>query len=281
MTVYEIITDKIIKSLEGGVIPWHKPWTAMMPTNFVTKKAYRGINPFLLAFEGRKSPYWVSFKQMVALGGRLKEDDKKSSIVVFWTWLESKKENEKGEKDLIPMLRYYNVFNLDQIEGIEVPAEDQLEFKPIEAAEKVVEGYENRPPVTHGGDRAYYSPLLDKIQMPAKETFTSEENYYATLFHEMVHSTGHKSRLAREGVTDVKAFGSESYSKEELIAEIGASFLMGETGIVNSRTEENTTAYIQNWLQQLRGDKKMVVHAAANAQKAADWILGRKFGDNG
>lgn len=278
MSVYEIITERVIKSLEGGTVPWQKPWTTKMPVNFVSKKPYRGINPFLLSLQNRKSPYWLSYKQMVNLGGMLKADDKKASMVIFWKWLDANKDvKDADKKDLIPMLRYYNVFNLDQIDGIEVPVENKLEFTPVESAEKVVAGYPNPPKFTEGGDRACYSPSLDEITMPVKESFTDIESYYSTLFHEMTHSTGHKTRLARPEVVDVNHFGSDDYSKEELVAEMGASFLQAETGITSKSVQQNSEAYIKSWIKVFKDDKKFIVHASAKAQKAVDWILDRKY----
>jgi antirestriction protein ArdC len=282
MSVYEIITDRIVKSLEEGTVPWQKPWTTKMPINFVSRKPYRGINPFLLSLQNRKSPYWLSYKQMVDLGGNLKMDDKKASMVIFWKWLDANKDvKDADKKDLIPMLRYYNVFNLDQIEGIEVPAENKLEFTPVESAEKVVAGYPNPPKFREGGDRACYSPSNDEITMPVKESFTDIEGYYSTLFHEMTHSTGHTSRLARTEVVDIKHFGSESYSQEELVAELGASFLQAETGIASKSVQQNSEAYIKSWIGVLKDDKKFIVHASAKAQKAVDWIMNRKFEEGG
>lgn len=275
MSVYEIVTERIIKSLESGVVPWQMPWRTKMPMNFVSKKPYRGINPFLLT--GRKSPYWVSFKQMVSLGGTLKENDKKASMVIFWKFVDTDEKDDDGKTKKAPMLRYYNVFNLDQIEGIEVPEEEGLKFTPIELADKVILGYPNCPAINYGGDRAAYSPSLDKITMPVKESFIGVGEYYSTLYHEMVHSTGHSSRLNRAEVMDVIRFGSDTYAQEELVAEIGSSFLQAETGIVNTAVQQNSEAYIKNWIKRLSDDKKFVVLASARAQKAVDYILDRKF----
>jgi antirestriction protein ArdC len=272
MSVYEIVTERIIKALESGTVPWKKPWVGGTPTNLVSRKPYRGINRYLLS--GRNSQYWVSYKQMVALGGTLKEDDKKASMAVFWKWLDPK-DAKPGEEDRkIPLLRYYNVFNLDQIDGIEAPATEKLEFTPVERAEQVIAAYPNPPKIKTKGDQACYIPKLDEIDMPKKEDFTSVPGYYSTLFHEMTHSTGHEKRLDRG--MDATAFASESYSKEELVAEIGASFLMAETGIEADFSKSNSEAYIKGWLDRLNGDKKFVVFAAAAAQRAVDHILDRK-----
>jgi len=186
---------------------------------------------------------------------------------------------ETGETEEIPFLRYYTVFNLDQCAGIpedKIPVleEKTREFNPIEEAEKIVAGYTRRPKIEHVESRAYYRPASDLVNMPKKELFKSDAEYYSTLFHELTHSTGHETRLNRSGITDLQGFGSHSYSKEELCAEFGAAYLCGESGIVD-RTIENSSAYIQGWLKRLRSDKKFLVQAAAQGQKAVDFILNK------
>ena len=224
---------------------------------------------------GYDSNYWLTFKQIQALGGNVKGQH--SEMVVFWKLLEKPAENPTGEHDMdyIPMLRYYRVFNLDQVTDIKKPVAENLPtFQPIEGAEEVAARYQEQIEVIHGGSRAYYQPSNDWIRMPEKETFDGAEEYYSTLFHEFTHSTGHKSRLNRPGITDAHYFGDEIYSKEELIAEMGAAILSGVVGIEN-KTIKNSASYIQSWLGKLRDDKRLVVHAAAAAQKAADFILGK------
>jgi len=224
----------------------------------------------------RKYPYWLTYKQAVALGGFVKKGEK-SSVVVFWKMLDSKTEKDsKGVPKKVPMLWQYNVFNLDQTEGIEAPKEDEkLEFTPIEQADKIVTGYTFRdgPAVLEQGQQACYSPTQDTIYMPAKETFVGIPNYYSTIFHEMTHSTGHKKRLNR--IQEDHCFDSDSYSKEELVAEIGASFLMAETGIEVDDSQKQSEAYIAGWLKKLNSDKKFVVVAAGKAQHAVDLIMNR------
>jgi antirestriction protein ArdC len=196
---------------------------------------------------------------------------------VFWKLLEKPAESPTpdNETDYIPMLCYYRVFNLDQVTGIKKPVVDNLRtFQPIKEAEEVAAKYQGQIEVMHGGSRAYYQPSNDWIRMPAKETFDGPEEYYSTLFHEFTHSTGHKSRLNRPGIVETHYFGDEIYSKEELIAEMGAAMLSGVVGIEN-RTIKNSASYIQSWLGKLKDDKRLVVHAAAAAQKAADFILGK------
>jgi antirestriction protein ArdC len=282
--VYGYITDKIMEELEHGCVPWHKPWKSpdgvRVPMNYASKKPYRGVNTFLLAVSrfkaGYDSNYWLTFKQIQALGGNVKGQH--SEMVVFWRLLEKPAENPtaENETDYIPMLRYYRVFNLDQVTGIKKPvAADNLPtFQPIDEAEEVATKYQEQIEVIHGGSRAYYQPSNDWIRMPEKETFDGPEEYYSTLFHEFTHSTGHKTRLNRPGITETHYFGDEIYSKEELIAEMGAAMLSGVVGIEN-KTIKNSASYIQCWLDQLKTDKKLVVHAAAAAQKAADFILGK------
>ena len=280
---YQVITDRICDLLEKGEIPWQKPWNAGtdMPRNLITKKDYRGVNPFLLASMRYSSPYWLSFKQAKDLGGGVKAGEK-GCPVIFWKWIE--KENEEtGEIDKIPFLRYYTVFNLDQCAGIpedKIPVlnEEIRPFNPIEAAEKIVTEMPKCPQIEHREGRAYYRPSSDTINMPRKELFKGDEEYYSTLFHELTHSTGHESRLNRKGINELQGFGSHSYSKEELCAEMGSAFLCGEACIVE-RTIENSAGYIQGWLKRLRSDRKFLVHAAAQAQKAADFILNKKHED--
>lgn len=271
--VYEIITEKIIEKLEQGKVPWNKPWnsSASSPKNFLTMKDYRGINVLLLGIAGYSCPYWLTFKQVKEKGGSVKKGEK-GTIIVFYKWLEYEDKDNPEETKKFPMLRYYHVFNLEQTTGIdfEIPGEVLNDNQKIENCEKVVNGYVDKPKINQG-QRACYSPLLDYIEMPKMEKFNSSEYYYSTLFHEMIHSTGRENRLNRKTVTDLCPFGSTNYSKEELIAEIGAAFLCGITGIEN-KTIDNNTAYIQNWLKSLRNDKKLIVLAAGAAQKAADYM---------
>jgi len=282
--VYEIITEKILERLEQGEVPWHKPWCGGgYPKNLVSKKEYRGINVFMLATQKYTSPYWVSYKQAQELGGNVKKGEH-STMVVFWKQLNIKEkgENEEGEEEItpktIPFLRYYRVFNIEQCEGLDPKKLPEIEtnpnFQPIPACEQTVVGMQNKPVIHHEELRAYYHPVLDYVNMPKKENFKKEEFYYSTLFHELGHSTGHESRLARKTITENAHFGNETYSKEELVAEMTAAFLCGHHKI-EQETLENSAAYIKSWLRKLKDDAKMVVLAAAQAQKAADYILNR------
>jgi len=277
-TVYQIVTNRIIEELEKGVIPWRKPWAGGgLPVNFITKKPYRGVNCLLLWLSDYSEPYFLTFNQVNKLGGSIKPGSK-SHIVVYWNWIDSKTEkNSKGEPEKIPLLRYYRVFNIQQVSGIEYQSTTRnlSIFEKNENCEQVFNHYSNGPRLTHEEQRAYYRESADLVNMPKKETFFSSEEYYATLFHELIHSTGHSSRLNREGVVNVAAFGNEDYSKEELIAETGAAFLCARTGIENI-TLENSVAYIQSWLSVLKKDSRFLINATAHAQKAVDFITGEK-----
>ena len=185
------------------------------------------------------------------------------------------------------MLRYYHVFNAAQCEGIDakVPVTEVIEheFNPIRAAELIAEGMPKPPTITHDKSRAYYNPALDLVNVPRAQLFRSDQEYYSTLFHELVHATGHDSRLKRHDKKESVAFGSETYSKEELVAEMGCAFLCGASGIVDM-TIKNSAAYISSWLKRLKDDVTLVVTAAGQAQKASDYILNVKAdggGDDG
>ncbi len=293
--IYDMITDRIIALLEKGVVPWRKPWKAgeATPRNLVSKKPYRGINAMLLSNVGFSSPYYLTFNQAKALGGRIKKDEH-GTTVIFWKFIDKKKarkedgdeEIERDRKGRIPLLRYYHVFNLDQVEGIPAnkipqPSEAPADFCPIEEAEAIVEGMPQRPEIRHAdNDRACYHPFLDRVTMPFTFLFDRMEDFYNVIFHELTHSTGHPSRLARKSLETYAPFGSEEYSREELVAEMGAGFLCAAAGIA-PKTLDNSAAYIASWLKALKNDRRAVVIAAGQAQKAADFILGAKAFEGG
>lgn len=273
--VYELVTQKIIEKLEKGAVPWKKPFAERQAVNWLTQRPYRGINTLLL--DGGE---YATYKQIIEHGGQVKKGEK-SHIVVFFKWIEIEQEKEDGESEVkkIPLLRYYRVFEINtQCKGLESRRKDEIfDHNPIEKAERIVQGYSNAPKISHVSGRAYYSPLEDRVNVPNKRDFEKVEDYYSVLFHELIHSTGHKSRLNREGIVSLanNPFGSEEYSKEELIAEIGASMLCGVVGIEHA-TLDNTTAYIQGWLKALKNDKRLIILASQQAQKASDYILGEK-----
>jgi antirestriction protein ArdC len=275
--VYDIITERVVSLLEQGTIPWQKPWKVQTgwPRNLVSKKPYRGINVFLLHAMQFESPYWLTFRQAQELGGHIRKGEK-ACPVVFWKTHETE-DKQTGEKVKIPLLRFYHVFNVAQCDGLKnIPAVTEEPANRITSAAQIIEQMPQRPTIKHGMAKAFYSPAEDFIGLPSPERFESEEKYYSVAYHEAIHSTGHESRLNRSTLTESAGFGSDTYCKEELIAEMGAAFLCGQAGIAE-RTIDNSAAYLKNWLEQLRNDKTLIVQAAAQAQKAADFILGIKF----
>ncbi len=279
--VYAIITEKIMEKLEQGTVPWRKPWTdAGIPTNLVSKRPYRGINLMLLAMAGYEYNVFLTSKQLKEIGGSIKSDEK-PHLVVYYNY--SDKEHEPDEEDTEPkkraILRYYTVFNIAQCENIPenlIPTFSR-DIKPIVACEKIVEGMPHKPKLQHKEQRAYYDPLKDYVNMPKIQSFESSDAYYSTLFHELVHSTGHHSRLNRQGLIEMSEFGAEAYSQEELVAEIGSCFLQSYVGI--QEEFEQSTAYIQGWLEKLKNDRRFIFMASTAAQKAVDYILGVQSGD--
>jgi antirestriction protein ArdC len=282
--LYQEVTNQIVAMLEAGVVPWRSPILgrshAGHPKNLNTGKQYRGINVFLLAFtayaKGYGSSYWLTFNQARERGGMVKMGEK-SSMVVFWKQYETT-DKETGLPTTVPVLRYWNVFNAEQVDGIEIPDAvkfEPLDFKPIEAVEAIARGFVGGPAIEHGGQQAFYRPSTDTVYMPEKTRFASEPEFYSTLYHEFSHAVGHSSRLDRKLDTAPMPFGSPDYGKEELVAEMSAAFLCGHAGIQPSIIT-NQAAYIGGWLKQLKLDKKLVISAAGQAQRAADWIRGER-----
>lgn len=272
MNSYERITERIVALLNQGTVPWQKTWKAStsLPRNLITGRPYRGINVFLLMAMSYESPHWLTFRQAIQLGGSVKKGEK-SCPVVFWkkTTLEDK---ESGEDLKVPLLRIYHVFNVAQCDGVYGnPA--QVATITVTRPAEVVAHMPKPPTIKHGMTSAFYSPTEDCVGMPAEARFENVDAYYASLFHELVHATGHATRLNRPGITERNGFGSDPYCKEELVAELGSAFLCGHAEIGN-RTIDNSAAYIAGWLKQLQNDPTLIVHAAAQGQKAADFILG-------
>jgi len=272
MDIYKEVTDRIIAQMENGIIPWQKPWVASAAcVSHATGKAYSLLNQMML---GRTGEY-VTFKQCQEEGGKVKKGEK-ASMVVFWKWVEQKDE-ETGEIKQVPFLRYYNVFHIDQCEGLtakhmpQMPATANADQK----AEAMIAEYIQRSGVrlvNQEGDRAFYAPSADCVTLPLLKQFAETAEYYSTAFHELTHSTGHASRLNR--LEKVAFFGTEAYSKEELIAEIGAAALVNAAGLETASSFRNSAAYVQNWLSVLKNDKRFIVSAAGKAEKAVNLILG-------
>lgn len=278
-SVADIVTDRIISALQTGVAPWRKPWRALgrqfrFATNLISGKPYNGVNQLLLQCSGYVSPYWLTFKQAAALGGSVRKGEKGTPVIYVGRALDKTGKKTKDGKDAgYSFLRYYTVFNVEQCEGIDshVPVEVIAEPNanaPIERAEAIWAGFADKPAVRRDPARAYYVPVLDYIGIPDITAFDSPDAYYSTLFHEGIHATGAESRLNREGVSTAKdraAFGSETYGKEELVAELGAAFLCAEAGIDNIPA---TASYCASWIKVLKGDSSLIISAAAAAQKA-------------
>lgn len=272
MDIYKEVTVRIIAQLENGVIPWQKPWIACgNAVSHTTGKAYSLLNQMLL---GRPGEY-LTFAQCQKEGGKVKKGEK-SSMVVFWKFIEQEDE-DTHEKKQVPFLRYYNVFHIDQCEGLKAKHQPELlnTANADEAAESIIAAYIQRSGVRvihESGDRAYYTPFTDRVVLPNIEQFAETAEYYSTAFHELTHSTGHASRLNR--LEKTAFFGTEAYSKEELVAEIGAATLVNAAGLETSSSFRNSAAYIQNWLKVLKDDKRFIVSAAGKAEKAVALILG-------
>jgi antirestriction protein ArdC len=274
---YERITERIVSLLTQGTVPWHKPWQSKTgwPRNYVSQKQYRGINVFLLHAASYESPCWLTFRQALQLGGNVKKGEK-SCPVVFWKQL-AIADKVSGETAKIPLLRYYHVFNVTQCERLKnVPAPADTVNAGISKPEDIVANMPQPPMIKHGMTKAFYSPSEDCVGMPYRERFEQVEGYYAAIYHELVHSVGHEKRLGRFKPTEHAGFGSDPYCKEELVAEMGAAFLCGQAEIAE-RTIDRSAAYIKGWLGKLQADPMLIVQAAAQAQKAADFILNRTF----
>ncbi len=272
MDIYKEVSDRIIAQLENGVIPWQKPWIACgNAISHTTGKPYSLLNQMLL---GRPGEY-LTFAQAQKEGGKVKKGEK-SSMVVFWKFIEQEDE-ETHEKKQVPFLRYFNVFHIDQCEGLKAKHQKELPntANADEAADTIIHDYCERSGVKlqhQEGDRAFYRPSTDSITLPLLAQFAETAEYYSTAFHELTHSTGHASRLNR--LEKTAFFGSEAYSKEELIAEIGAATLVNAAGLETSSSFRNSAAYVQNWLKVLKDDKRFIVSAAGKAEKAVNMILG-------
>lgn len=271
--VYQQVTDKIIAELESGNIPsWVKNWSgeAGSDCNVITKKTYSGINTIILGMSGFKSPYWGTYKQWLSIGAKINKDQfSKYQCIVFYSPVKTtKKQQDSDEKQQVyKVMRYFRVYNAEQVTGFEAPALPAPKvFNDVASIEALT--VKSGAKLQFGGDRAYYSPSNDYIAMPHKLQFNSEASYYATLLHELAHWSGHKSRLDR----DLSGrFGNEAYAAEELIAELSAAFLCARFNIAG---ELRHSSYIASWLRVLKNDNKAIFKAAALAQKAADYLAG-------
>ena len=281
--VYQIITDQIIELLEQGTVPWRQPWNGnRFPKNARSNRAYSGINPFILNHTALKQGYidnrWLTVRQANQLGGRIIKGEK-ATMVVFWKPAKSRDENAgageaaHAEKN-IPVLRYYNLFNVEQCQnlGLEPAAPPASgDHAPQQAAEQIVKSMPN-PPKTIQGLKASYNYRADTVTIPPLHLFENAARYYSTYFHELVHSTRHPSRTGRDTKIPTNQ-NDRRYSKEELIAEMGAAMLCGTAGL-SDQTLSASAAYIKSWLENLQNDPRMVIQAASKAQQAVNYILG-------
>lgn len=279
--LYESVTAKIVASLEKGTVPWRKPWHTVgaLPTNAVSKRPYRGINLVLLGMSAYRDHRWLTYRQAEQLGGHVRKGERAATAVLWKPWVREQEDPETGTRRerTVPLLRLYSVFNAEQCDGLALPAlpsvAEPRAHGRLEAAEALVRQMPDPPTIEEGGTAAWYRPRDDLVQVPPLAAFTTPDAYYATLFHELGHATGHERRLNRSGVSGDVRFGSEPYSREELVAELASAFCCGLLGLDNSLVD-NTASYLGGWLRALQGDPKALVVAAAQAQKAADYVQG-------
>lgn len=278
--LYSSVTQTILDALERGVVPWRKPWRSFnsLPVNAISNRPYRGVNAFLLGITPYTDHRWLTFRQVTEQGGKVGKGEK-ASLAVFWKLWEpnesTSKEDDSEKQRRVPILRHYHLFNAEQCDSLQLPElyqpSESERHQRIQRAEQIISAMPSPPTVSEGGSSAWYRPSTDHIQVPKLEAFSTADSYYATLFHELGHATGHQYRLNRKGVTGAIQFGSGDYSQEELVAELASAFLCAKAGLDNSLITDSAS-YIDGWLDVLNNDRKAVVYAAAQAQKAADYI---------
>lgn len=283
--VMKVLADRIVNKLQQGVVPWRQPWAdqGKPGVNPITWTHYRGYNWFATLMAGFSNRYWLTFNQIKNLGGYINKGAS-PTYIYFFKMLEKKDENDEVISK-IPILRYYKIWNLKQVtlpesafpKTIMHDGEEQAtkldEAERIQRCDEIYESWEDKPTVVHNDQRAYYSPHTDIINMPEWETFVSPEEYYSTLFHEMIHATGHANRLSRPSMTRLSQFGTQKYAKEELVAEMGAARLCYH-GNIDTATIDNSAAYIQGWLETIKKDPSIIYQAAQEAEKAYNHIIG-------
>lgn len=303
-SVYEIVAEQIIKMVESeGVLPWHKPWkmSSKLSDDAIFGEArswnngryYRGINQFILGFCGQ----WATAKQIFDNGGHIIKGAK-ATPVVFWSFMVKDEktgkirpfdENKDSDSDKIPFLRYINVFKIGrdttdieekEFSSKKTETESEEKFNSDDYAESIINEYVSRETIDFSNainsNRAFYAPFADKVVVPNKTSFENASEYYSTTFHELTHSTGAKNRLNRDGIVKNDGFGNNLYSKEELVAEMGAAMLLHITNLDIPTTLTNNAAYIKGWLKQIKEEPKILVFAASQAEKAVKYILNGK-----
>lgn len=289
--LYDLVTEKILALLAKGVAPWRRPWNGFgLARNYATGHVYTGINFILMNNTGHRVPYFMSFKQAKAKGGWVRRGARAEQVIGYdirykgedgrpLTRQEAFQMGQEGQVvQVLKFVAYHNVFNVEDLEGIpiEVPEPALIPQSKIKRCEEIIWGMPRLPHINHLEDHPYYSPEHDYVNLPLIEKFESSEAYYATLFHELVHATGHESRLGREDVMQFEKFGSVPYAREEIVAEMGASFLCATCGIDYDGIVGNSASYLLGWLQVLREDSRFIFKAAGEAQRAADFILRAK-----
>ena len=275
--IHQTITNQIIEAMEQTRGTGRRLWDSQpsLPLNLTTGKPYSGVNVLMLWSAGLQhaytSPYWLTYKQAADKGGQVRKGEHGTLCVFYKPWESTETNRETGETETVKgaVLKSFRVFNLDQIDGIEGPAREvRASFQAIEEAERILQASPAR--IVTGGARAFYQPATDTIHLPSREDFISPEAFYSTALHELTHSTGHASRLARDFSG---RFGTEAYAFEELIAELGSAFLNADLGIIGSTLQDHAD-YLAHWIAILRSDKKALLTAAAQASKAHSFIKG-------
>jgi antirestriction protein ArdC len=274
--VYQIVTDRIIELLEKGTVPWQQPWaSAGVPANLISKRPYRGINLWLLLSLSYERNLFLTWDQIKKLNGSVNKGEV-GHVVIYWKTPPKKEDVGNGEKEKkMPILRYYKVFNIAQCRDLPENLVEPMEVKEhnsVLECEAIIAGMPGCPEIRHKQQEAFYHIGEDYINMPKKKSFKNPESYYGTLFHELVHCTGAEKRLNRKTLSEMAEFGSEAYGIEELVAELGSAYLSSFTGILNTGIS-NSAAYINGWLSKLKGDKRFMVQASGQAQKAVDFII--------
>lgn len=290
--LYSEVTNKMIAMIEQGVAPWRRTWSQYgLARNYATRHIYTGINMILMNTTPHPIPYFMTFNQIQEQGGKIRKGSKAEMVIYFSVYYKDAQDNtlskEKAaamhragqEVQVLKFIKYYNVFNVADIEGIpfDIPEVQLNPNEQIEACDRIIREMPKCPEIkTINANSAFYAPAPDIVNMPDIRQFDSPEAFYATFFHELAHSTGHASRLAREGIVNPSQFGSKPYSREELLAEMAASFLCASVQIDYDEITENSAAYLAGWLKVLKEDSRFIFKAAAEAQKAADFILGKR-----
>lgn len=280
MTIYETVTTRILNQLAAGQVPWHKTWKTGLPKSLTTGREYRGVNILVLGSAEYTSRYWLTYREALRQGGHVRKGER-ATPVIYWKWRTpeelAKRVEQTGKANVAPCTPFVSaVFNLEQVEGVPAPNDDLLPRPEdrLAVADQMLEVMPDKPEIVHTlTAQPAYSPRLDRITLPHLSQFESAEEYFSTLYHELVHSTGAPRRLNR--FAEAEGDRVEKYSFEELVAEFGAAFLCGFAGIENHHTEELQASYIEGWARVFQQDNQVLVRAASAAQRAADYIRGK------